>query len=77
LSKARRAALTAASTSAAPASLTSASTSSEAGLTVLNGKPSRAGTKAPPMNRPYDDLMSTIARDSGAVRTRTSSSVMS
>src|SRR3954470_25060994 len=61
---ARRAAATAASTSAAPASVTSASTSSVAGLTVL--RPPVPSVKAPSMNSPYDDRMSTIDRDSGA-----------
>jgi hypothetical protein len=66
LSNALLAALTALSMSAGPASLTSASTSSDAGLTVLNGFPSAASTKAPLTKSPYDDLMSTIDRDSGA-----------
>src|SRR6266542_2525425 len=65
-SYALRAARTARSTSSAPAALTSASTSSVAGLMVLNGWPSAGSTNSPPMNRPYDDRISTMARDSGA-----------
>jgi hypothetical protein len=63
---ARRAAFTARSTSSAEASLTSARTSSLAGEMVLNDVPPTGSTNSPLMNRPYDDLMSTIARDSGA-----------
>ncbi len=66
LSYALRAAPTARSTSAGPASVTSASTSSVAGLTVLNVRPSVGSTNSPPMNSPYDGWRSTIARDSGA-----------
>src|SRR3954469_6573956 len=66
LSNALRAERTALSTSAGPASLTSASTSSDAGETVLNGFPSVASVNWPLMKSPYDDLMSTMARDSGA-----------
>ena len=62
----RRAACTARSTSSADASATSASTSSVAGETVLNEAPSAGSTNSPPMNRPYDDRMSTTERDSGA-----------
>src|SRR5689334_20782878 len=62
---ARRAAFTARSTSASEASATSASTSSVAGLIVLNDFP-EPSTNSPLMKRPYDDLMSTIERDSGA-----------
>jgi hypothetical protein len=46
--------------------VTSARTSSVAGLTVLNVRPSTGSTNSPPMKRPYDDLRSRIARDSGA-----------
>ena len=65
-SNAFRAAFTALSTSAGPASLTSASTSSDAGLTVLKLRPSIVSTNSPPMNSPYDGWRSRIARDSGA-----------
>ena len=61
-----RAAATARSTSAGPASATSASTSSVAGLIVLKARPSPASTNSPSMNSPYDGWRSTIARDSGA-----------
>ena len=49
--KARRAAATARSTSAALPAATSVSTSSVAGLTVLNGSPVPS-TNSPSMNRP-------------------------
>src|SRR5689334_11527203 len=62
---ARRAAFTARSTSASDASATSARTSSVAGLIVLNDLP-EPSTNSPLMKSPYDDLMSTIERDSGA-----------
>src|SRR5215467_4177542 len=61
-----RAARTAVSTSDSPASATSASTSSLAGLIVLRQLPLAASTKDPLTNKPYDDLMSTMERDSGA-----------
>src|SRR6185369_5165459 len=47
-------------------SATSASTSSVAGLTVLRLPPSAGSTKDPLMNRPYEDRISTMERDSGA-----------
>ena len=62
---ARRAALTAASMSASSASATSASTSSVDGLIVLKLWP-WPSTNSPFTKRPYDGLMSTIPRDSGA-----------
>ena len=62
---ARRAAFTAASTSASSASAISASTSSVDGLIVLKLRP-WPSTNSPSTNSPYDGLMSTIARDSGA-----------
>src|SRR5690349_16682834 len=64
LSKARRAAATARSTSSGPASATSDSTSSVAGLIVLNV--SLASPNSPSMNSPYDGASETIERDSGA-----------
>ncbi len=64
-SYALRAAATARSTSSALASVTSASTSSVAGEIDLNADPVPS-TNSPPMNSPYDGLMSTTARDSGA-----------
>jgi hypothetical protein len=51
-SYARRAAVTARSTSAGPASVTSASTSSVAGEMVLKLRPSRPGVNSPSMNSP-------------------------
>ena len=51
--------------SASSASATSASTSSVEGLIVLNALP-WPSTNSPLMNRPYDGLMSTMLRDSGA-----------
>src|SRR4051812_37555136 len=51
--------------SASLASATSASTSSVDGLTDLNAWP-LPSTNSPLMKRPYDDLRSTTARDSGA-----------
>jgi hypothetical protein len=66
LSYAVRAAATARSTSAGPASATSASTSSDAGLIDLKDPPSDGSTNFPSMNSPYDGCRSTIARDSGA-----------
>src|ERR1035437_2598988 len=65
-SKAVRAARTANSTSATPASLTSARTSSEDGLMVLKLDPSVDSTNSPPMNSPYDGRMVTTVRDSSA-----------
>src|ERR1700683_2722017 len=65
-SYALRAAATARSTSAGPASVTSARTSSVAGEMVLNARPSRPGVNSPPMKRPYDSRSETTARDSGA-----------
>jgi hypothetical protein len=66
LSYARRAAVTARSTSPAVASLTSASTSSVAGLMVLKLADPSASTNAPSMNSPYEERRSTTERDSGA-----------
>ena len=51
--------------SASSASAISASTSSVEGLIVLKLWP-WPSTNSPSTNRPYDGLMSTIARDSGA-----------
>ena len=65
-SKARRAAATARSTSRGPATATDASTSSVAGLTVFIEEPSTGSANEPSMNSPYDDRISTTARDSGA-----------
>lgn len=65
-SNALRAALTARSTSSAPAWATSARTSSVEGETVLKTLPSAESVNSPSMNRPYDGAMSTIDRDSGA-----------
>ena len=62
---ARRAAFTAASMSASSASAISASTSSVDGLIVLKLRP-WPSTNSPFTNNPYDGLMSTIPRDSGA-----------
>ncbi len=62
---ARRAAFTARSTSLSSASATSARTSSVEGLIDLKLRP-WPSTNSPPTNRPYDGLMSTIDRDSGA-----------
>src|ERR1700689_2549060 len=61
-----RAAATARSTSAGPASVTSASTSSVAGEMVLNARPATPEVNSPPMKRPYDSRSETTARDSGA-----------
>ena len=66
VSYALRAALTARSTSRGPAAVISERTSSSAGLTVLNAVPSNGSTNAPSMNSPYDGLIWTTARDSGA-----------
>src|SRR6266498_408658 len=66
LSKASRAADTAASTSSGPASATSASFSSFDGLIVSKYRPDRASMNLPPMNNPYRSLIETISRDSGA-----------
>src|SRR4051794_21253460 len=65
LVNARRAAATARSTSASLPLETSVRTSSVAGLTVLNGSP-EPSTNSPSTNSPYEGLMSTIERDSGA-----------
>ncbi len=65
-SNALRAALTARSTSSAPARATSESTSSVEGLMVLKTLPSAASVNSPSMNSPYDGAMSTTERDSGA-----------
>ena len=51
-SNAARAAVTAGSTSSAPACATSASGSSVAGEMVVNRSPERGSTSSPPMNRP-------------------------
>ena len=61
-----RAARTARSTSSAPASAISASTSSEAGFTDLKLPPEAGSTNAPSTKSPYEGLMSTTERDSGA-----------
>jgi hypothetical protein len=37
-----------------------------AGFTVLKGVPPSLSTNAPPMNKPYEGLMSTIEGSSGA-----------
>src|ERR1022692_4699763 len=65
-SKAVRAAATARSTSALPASAILLRVSSVAGFTVSNVWPPRAGPNSPFTNNPYSGAMDTISRDSGA-----------
>ncbi len=65
-SYAARAALTARSTSALPASATLLRVSSVAGFTVSNVSPPCAGPNSPFTNSPYSGAMDTISRDSGA-----------